>query len=49
MQPIIAPVKARDLVHVRRADQSPIERVCPRVIWTLNYGGQLAVSVFNKL
>src|SRR5262249_12940482 len=46
-QRIIRFVESRRLIHVRRAKQSPIERVRPRVIRALNCGG-VAILLFAK-
>src|SRR5206468_2723777 len=40
---VVPLVEARDLVHVRRADQGPIERVRPRVVGALDRLGEAPV------
>ena len=47
MQRIIGFIKTRDIIHVRRADQSPVEPIRPRVIRTLNRG-EMSASVFPQ-
>src|SRR5437899_9577045 len=47
MQRIVRLIKARDIIHVRRADQSSIQSVRPSVIGTLN-SHRPSVSVFDE-
>src|SRR5882724_6489788 len=48
MQRIVRLIESQQLIHVRRANQSAIERVGPSMIRALNRSGQLSVSVFNE-
>ena len=36
VQPVQSLVEAFDVLHVRRADEAAVERVCPRMVRTLN-------------
>src|SRR5690242_8887934 len=47
MQRVVSLVKARDIIHVRRANQSSIQSVRPCVIRTLN-SHDLSVPVFDE-
>src|SRR5439155_8893555 len=48
VQRIIGLIKTWDLVHVRRADQSTVEPVRPRVIRALNHGRMPARVLFKS-
>ncbi len=41
-------IEAFHLVHVRRANQAPVERVGPRVIWALDRLGEAALGRFAQ-